>query len=88
VFDIVPKSHNALKRLFGKYLIQTGELETEWADILSRELRYRINADYMIDFEISEETAESLVHDAERFVERMKAYLWSKGISLPDEFQK
>lgn len=82
IHDIVPKSHTQLRQLFGLYLVKNNGIEVEWAKILNIEYRYRANADYLEDFSISCEIAETLLNNAERFVERMKIYRESKGISF------
>ena len=80
--DVITESHRAVRRLFGQILIQTGELEKAWADVLAEEYTQRGVADYGAGemFEAGE-TGE-LVHDAHRFVERIAHYLTSKGIPL------
>lgn len=82
IHGVVPKSHTQLRQSFGFYLVKNDEIEVEWAKILNIEYRYRSDADYMEDFSITDEVAEALLNNAERFMERMKIYLESKGISF------
>ncbi len=86
VHDVVPKSHGALRQFFGQHLVNGGEIEKEWAKILSIEYRFRSSADYESEFEISNEIAEELLRDAERFIQRMKKYLESQGVVLPEDW--
>ena len=85
--DVVAKRHAAVRRLFGQVLIKTGELEKEWAGILAHEQDQRVGADYNVDFEVSAESADELLRDARRFVERIARYLASKGLTLGQDDQ-
>ncbi|MCZ7624456.1 MAG: hypothetical protein C3F12_07820 [Candidatus Methylomirabilota bacterium] len=80
--DAVAESHAAVGRLFGSVLVRPGIIEAEWADVLAREHRRRIAADYGIT--ASWESAESLrlVEEAGAFVQRIRVYLKSIGINL------
>ena len=80
--DVVAESHAAVRRLFGQVLVQTGEIEREWAAVLAREQDRRGAADYSIDTVLSPEDTGQLVHDAHRFLARIAHYLTSKGIQL------
>ncbi len=80
--DVMAESHAAVRRLFGQVLVQTGEIEREWAAVLAREHDRRGMADYSIDTVFSPEDTGQLVHDAHRFIERIAHYLTSKDIVL------
>jgi len=73
--DIEPESHNAVKRMFGLHLIKTGEIEKDFAKILTAEQEDRAIGDYNIYIEIEQDTALKRVRDAEKFVERIEKYL-------------
>ncbi len=73
--DIEPESHNAVKRMFGLHLIKTGEIEKDFAKILTAEQEDRAICDYNIYIEIEQDRAHKRVLDAERFVERIEKYL-------------
>lgn len=73
--DIEPESHNAVKRMFGLHLIKTGEIEKDFAKILTAEQEDRAIGDYNIYIEIEQDRALKRVRDAEKFVERIKKYL-------------
>lgn len=73
--DIEPESHNAVKRMFGLHLIKTGEIEKDFAKILTAEQEDRAIGDYNIYIEIEQDRALKRVLDAEKFVERIEKYL-------------
>lgn len=73
--DIEPESHNAVKRMFGLHLIKTGEIEKDFAKILTAEQEDRAIGDYNIYIEIEQDRALKRVRDAEKFVERIEKYL-------------
>jgi uncharacterized protein (UPF0332 family) len=73
--DIEPESHNAVKRMFGLNLIKTGEIEKDFAKILTAEQEDRAIGDYNIYIEIEQDRALKRVRDAEKFVERIEKYL-------------
>jgi uncharacterized protein (UPF0332 family) len=73
--DIEPESHNAVKRMFGLHLIKTGEIEKDFAKILTAEQEDREIGDYNIYIEIEQDRALKRVRDAEKFVERIEKYL-------------
>ncbi|MFH1738767.1 MAG: HEPN domain-containing protein [bacterium] len=83
--DAVPKSHSAVRRLFGGLLVHTGEIEDEWAEILAHEQTQRAVADYLADTEPTAEEAREMVRDADRFVKRMGEYLTSNDVDLENE---
>jgi uncharacterized protein (UPF0332 family) len=73
--DIEPVSHNAVKRMFGLHLIKTGEVEKDFAKILTAEQEDRAIGDYDIYIEINEDRALKRVLDAEKFVQRIEKHL-------------
>lgn len=73
--DIEPESHNAVKRMFGLHLIKTGEIEKDFAKILTAEQEDRAIGDYNIYIDIEQDRALKRVRDAEKFVERIEKYL-------------
>jgi hypothetical protein len=73
--DIEPESHNAVKRMFGLHLIKTGEIEKDFAKILTAEQEDRAIGDYNIYIEIEQDRALKRVRDAEKFVDRIGKYL-------------
>lgn len=82
VHNVMPESHRAVRRLFGQMLIQTGELEKAWADILAEEYTQREVADYDAAEVFEATEAGELVRDAHRFIERITRYLTLKDVPL------
>jgi len=78
---IVAKSHNAVRNLFGKHLIKTGEIEPVWADFLSQHKAMRWTADYDIEASFGFEQAAQLNAECHQFIERMERYLLTHGIA-------
>jgi uncharacterized protein (UPF0332 family) len=84
VKHVVAESHSAVRRLFGRELIKTEEVEKEWARILAHEQDQRVGADYDAEFAVGAETAAESVRDARRFVDRIKRYLVSNGVRVDE----
>lgn len=78
--DIVTESHTAVRRLFGKELVQQGLLEKEWAMILAHEQDERASADYDVELTFSREVAAQRVEKSRRFLERIRSFLQTKGL--------
>ena len=85
VHDTIAESHSAVRRLFGDVLVRPGLIEKTWARILSEEQDQRIEADYGRKVTWDADTAQSLVQDAEAFVQRMRGYLSSIGFAIEDQ---
>ncbi|MBI4021783.1 MAG: HEPN domain-containing protein [Candidatus Andersenbacteria bacterium] len=70
------KTHRGIAQLFGEEFIRTGELEALYANILTGHRERREMADYdPVDFQISSVRAESVVTEAQQFVEKIKDLL-------------
>jgi len=78
--DITTDSHAAVRRLFGKELVQPEILEKEWALILAQTQDERALADYDVELTLSSEVAHERVTDAERFLERIRILLKEAGL--------
>jgi len=78
--DIVTESHTAVRRLFGKELVQQGLLEKEWAMILAHEQDERASADYDVELTFSREVAAQRVEKSRRFLERVRSFLQTEGL--------
>ncbi len=83
IHNVVPKSHNHLRQAFGLYLVQNGDIEKKWANILHIAYRNRVVADYIADHDIPFESAQTLFEQAKKFVTRMKEFLEANNIELP-----
>jgi uncharacterized protein (UPF0332 family) len=82
VHDAIPKSHAAVRRLFGAVLIRVRLIEAEWADVLAREQDRRILADYSLHVLWDPEASSRLVEDARAFIQRIQEYVVTVGIAL------
>jgi len=84
VHDVATASHAAVRRMFGRHLISTGEIEREWASYLGEGLDDRLAADYdaSVSFSTGETSQECL--RARAFVERMQRYLLMRGYTAND----
>lgn len=69
------RSHRGLKNLLGLHLIQTGELEREYALLLDSLQNSRENSDYEIFIDATKEEAEEAIAATERFVRRARLFL-------------
>ena len=70
--DIAPKTHKGLVSKFGLEFVNNGFIERTHARALSVAMEDREEADYSIICEISDEEAESVIADAEKFLVRIK----------------
>ena len=77
---IVTESHTAVRRLFGKELVQQGLLEKEWAMILAYEQDERASADYDVELSFSQEVAGQRVEESRSFLERIRSFLQAEGL--------
>jgi uncharacterized protein (UPF0332 family) len=76
-----PRSHEALKSLFGLRFVKTGRLPPETASTL-RELKdERENGDYSVFPAITRAEAERAVDLAERFVATLEGFLQAQGFA-------
>jgi len=77
VKGVESQSHHAVRRMFGLHLVKTGDIEKDFARILTAEQEDREIGDYDIHIEIEQDTALKRVLDAENFVQRIEKYLQS-----------
>ena len=81
VHDVATTSHAAVRRMFGRYLIRTGEIEREWSSHLGESLDDRLAADYDASVSFSAEETRQECQQARAFVERMRRYLFMRGFT-------
>ena len=81
VHDTIAESHRAVRNLFGRVLVRPGHIEEEWSTILAREQDQRVVADYTVLVLWESETSSRLIEDAQAFVQRIRDYLVSVGIT-------
>ncbi len=70
--DIHPKTHTDVVSQFGLQFVNDGLIEELYAKSLAKVQIRREKADYDIYYEPSEKEAESVIGDAEGFLERIK----------------
>jgi len=70
--SIYPKTHAGVVSQFGLQFVTEGLIEDLYAKSLVKAETKREKADYDIYFEPSEEEAEAIVEDAEKFLVRIK----------------
>jgi len=76
--EIYPKAHKGVISNFGLEFVKKGFVEDVYGRAFSHAKDRREVADYDIEKNISKEEAESIVEDAEKFLERIKEAI--KGI--------
>jgi len=81
VRDVGAESHAAVRRLFGLHLIQSGEIEKEWARHLGSSLDERLAADYNPQATFSEKDARRECRETRQFVRRIRQYLRDNGFT-------
>jgi len=79
VQDVVTESHTAVRRRFGKELVQQGLLEKEWAIILAHEQDERASADYDVELTFPQEVTAQRVEKSRRFLEWIRSFCRRKG---------
>ena len=70
--DITVKTHKGLLSKFGLEFVNEGVVEEYYGRALRIAEELREEADYSISREITKEDAESIIEDAEKFLERIK----------------
>ena len=84
VHDVATASHAAVRRMFGLHLIQSGEIEREWASHLAEILDDRLVADYDVEVEFTAEEATDGCQRARAFLDRIETYLLENDLT-PDD---
>lgn len=75
-------SHSAVRRLFGKHMVQGGKIDRRYGKILSEEQDDRYRADYDVIFAPERGLVESRIQGAEDFLQTIKSYIKNKGVVL------
>ena len=73
--DLFPRTHAGVVSQFGLQFVNEGLIEELYARSLTKAQTRREKADYDIYYEPSNEEAESVLEDAEKFLERIKRAL-------------
>ena len=84
VHDVATASHAAVRRMFGLHLIQTGEIESEWASHLGEILDDRLAADYDVEARVTSEEANEAYQQARAFLDRIQTYLLANDLTADD----
>jgi uncharacterized protein (UPF0332 family) len=78
--DIDRSKHSGVQAAFGHYFIKPGIIEPEYGKIYSLLRSAREESDYSDYGQFTQERAEKMLADAERFVVRMERYLREVGV--------
>ena len=70
--DKHPRTHRGVLSQFGLEFVKTGVIEEYYAKAITTAQERRERADYDIYYSPSKEEAESIIEDAERFLDRIK----------------
>lgn len=70
--NIFPKTHKGIITRFGLEFVKEGIIEEYHIKAMSTARESRERADYGIGYNFTKEEAESIIEDAERFLERIK----------------
>ena len=81
VHDIATSSHAAVRSMFGLHLVHSGEIERKWARVLAETTDDRLTADYGVEVRFSSEEAKSVYERAKGFLDRVREYLRTKGVT-------
>jgi len=72
--NLNPKKHAGVMKMFGLYFVNEGYIEEIYGRIITKSYNLRWKADYTID-KPTEEEAESIIYEAEMFIDRIKKAL-------------
>ena len=81
VHDVAAASHAGVRRMFGKHLVLTGDIEGQWSKYLGRSSDDRLMADYDAGISFTAEQSRAECQRAREFVERIRQYLLTKGLT-------
>jgi uncharacterized protein (UPF0332 family) len=71
--------HAGVLSAFNEHFVKTGLIETEYAKKLSTAFNTRLGSDYDVMYSVEPSLAESVLQDAQQFVDRVEAYLRQVG---------
>lgn len=84
VHDVATVSHAAVRRMFGLHLIQSDEIEGEWASHLAEILDDRLAADYDAEAAFTSEEVNETCQQARAFLDRIRTYLLANDLTAED----
>jgi len=70
--DFHPKKHKGVLVLLGLEFVNKGYIEEIYGKMFAKDMQMREKADYDVSYKASDEEAESVVDDADRFLRRIK----------------
>lgn len=70
-----PKTHKGTISLFGKEILGNNLIDERFAKLLAKTFSLREKADYEPFFSVNEEEVESLIEEAEMFINEIKSLL-------------
>ncbi len=71
---ITRSKHSGVLSAFGEYYVKTGLIEPEYAKMIGRAFDSRLDSDYDVVYQVDQSTAEEILRDAQRFVDRVEDY--------------
>lgn len=72
--------HSGVISAFNEYFVKTGLIEAEYARMLAHAFNARLGSDYDVTSDVDKDSAEAVIQDAHRFVDRAEAYLQQAGL--------
>jgi uncharacterized protein (UPF0332 family) len=69
------KTHTGLLTLFGEHIVKRKVLDKEFAVVLRKAFNLRQKSDYELYAELSKESVEEVITDAEKFISKIKEVL-------------
>ena len=85
VYGVSAESHDAVRRLFGLHLVNSGLIESEWGREIGNSADLRISADYDVMTKFDEADARDACEHAQAFLDRIRSLL---GDAIPSEDAK
>ena len=81
VHDVETASHAGVRRMFGKHLVLTGDIEGQWSKYLGRSSDDRLMADYDAGVSFTAGESQLECQRAQAFLKRIRQYLLAKGLT-------
>lgn len=75
----VPSKHSGVHSAFGQHFVKTGLFEPEYHHMLINAFQVRVDSDYNVELAPAVSSAQDILQDATRFVNRSIIYLQQEG---------
>ncbi len=72
--------HAGVEAAFSQYLVKTGQIEPEFSRLYQRARCQREEVDYADDLTVDRQSAEEMLLNAQRFVDRIEQYFRETGV--------